>query len=360
MSGIEGLTLDHTNSNNIAGAMFFNAYKCWESNIRSLNGNRNHVWLQYSAHIVIRDNYFYGTKNAQTLSYGIEPWQSGDLLIENNIFEHIVSPLLMGNSQGSVIAYNYGLDDYYTNPQWMMPSFWTHDTASDMNLFEGNQGSGFIQDSIHGSHQFATVFRNQFTGLEPGKTMQTVPIILQSHSRYANIIGNVLGTAAYHNTYAAAYPGTASCDKVIYRLGWAGSGCVGDPVVPNDSLVATTLMRWGNYDVVSASARWVAAEVPSGLSQFSNAVPSGQTLPASLYLSAKPSFWGTMPWPAIGPDVTGGQDSTGHAYKIPALLCYENTSKTNGILNFNGANCYPTAAATPIPSAPSNLRISPN
>jgi hypothetical protein len=353
MSGIEGMTLDHTNSSATGGTMFFNAYNCWVANIASLDANRNHVWLQYTSHSVIRDSYFYGTKNAASLSYGIEPWMSGDLLIENNIFQHIVSPVLMGNSEGNVFAYNFGIDDHYTNPTWMMPTIWSHDAASDMNLFEGNDGSGFIQDAIHGSHNFATVFRNVFTGLEPGKNQQTVPIILQSHSRYVNVIGNVLGTPAYHTVYASSYPGSsAGCDRAIYNLGWSAPECRTDAVVPSDSLVATTLMRWGNYDVVNGSAQWNAGEVPSGLSQFGNAVPPDHGLPSSFYLSARPSWWGATRWPPIGPDVSGGQDPTGHAYKIPARLCYENTPNTNGVLNFNARNCYSNA-----PASPTNLRI---
>src|SRR6266571_2475923 len=63
----------------------------------------------------------------------------------------------------------------------------------------------------------------------------------------------------------------------------------------------------------------------SGISPYGNSVPANQTLPASFYLSAKPSWWGTMPWPAIGPDVTGGNIANvgGHAYKNPAQVCYE-------------------------------------
>src|SRR3989442_10415228 len=84
-------------------------------------------------------------------------------------------------------------------------------------------------------------------------------------------------------------------------------------------------MRWGNYDTVSARSRFDAAEVPSGLTNFSSAVPASQVLPPSFYLSGKPSWWGTMPWPAIGPDVAGG-DISGYAgapYTIPARPSFE-------------------------------------
>jgi len=72
---------------------------------QSLNGNRNHVWITTSAHIVIRDSFFYGTHNAAELSYGVEPLESSDALIENNIFDGIASPLLIANGAGSVVAY---------------------------------------------------------------------------------------------------------------------------------------------------------------------------------------------------------------------------------------------------------------
>ena len=119
---------------------------------------------------------------------------------------------------------------------------------------------------------------------------------------------------------------------------------------PNDPRVKTTLFRWGNYDVVNAAVVWNAAEVPSTLTPFGNPVPGNQTLPASLYLAGKPAWWGSVPWPAIGPDVTGGQDPTGHAYKLPARLCYDATPKTGGILNFNAAACYSTVQDTTPPT----------
>src|SRR2546430_8685857 len=83
-------------------------------------------------------------------------------------------------------------------------------------------------------------------------------------------------------------------------------------------------MRWGNYDTVSATSRFDAAEVPSGLTNFANPVPSGQVLPPSLYLAVQPSWWGTVPWPAVGPDVTSGDipGYGGPGHKNPARRLY--------------------------------------
>jgi hypothetical protein len=155
-----------------------------------------------------------------------------------------------------------------------------------------------------------------------------------------NMVGNVLGTLGYHTNYESVPPLFTGHETSIYRLGDNGNTL---PASKQDTLVKSTLLRWGNYDVVTATARFLASEVPSGIKKFANPVPGDQTLPASLYLPGKPTWWpSAIPWPCIGPDVTGGDMTglAGHAYKIPAHVCYDNSSKTNGILNFNANNCY--------------------
>jgi hypothetical protein len=352
MSGIEDLSVNHAGSASVmSGVYFFNAYNCWMKNVRSMNGNRNHVWLYQSAHVTVRDSYFYGTRNAASQSYGIETYMNSDSLVENNIFQHVTVGMMTGGStSGTVFAYNYSIDDYYNVASWMQSSSYLHAGGIGFVLFEGNDGIGFTADAIHGTTDFATVFRNLFTGWEPGKSQQTVPIHLYTYNRYVNVIGNVLGRSGYHNRYETAAPSGTGGNTAIYTLGWSGNGGTTDSGVPNDPRVKTTLFRWGNYDVVNAAVVWNAAEVPSALTPFGNPVPGNHTLPASLYLAGKPAWWGPVPWPAIGPDVTGGQDPTGHAYKVPARLCYDATSKTGGILNFNAAACYSSAQDTTPPT----------
>jgi hypothetical protein len=355
LDGVEDLAMDHTNGGQIAGIMFNNAYKGWVKNVKSLRANRNHVWMYQAARIVVQDSYFYGTRNAASQSYGVETFMSSDILVQNSIFQRITVPILEGNSSGSVFAYNYAIDMYYAlNAVWMMPSAFGHDAGTGMNLYEGNQLSGYIQDNTHGSHNFATVFRNEFTGFEPGKQQQTNALIFATHSRYANIVGNVLGANGLHTVYEDSRgPGgtTNQPNKAIYLLGWSGSeGTVGGSM-PYDPLVVSTLLRWGNYDQATKQTRWNASEIPAD-----NAVPSSHALPASFFLSSKPTWWGAMPWPAIGPDVTGGSDSSGHAHTIPAQLCYNTTPKDgSGILIFNSDDCYLRLE----PAAPTNLRIVP-
>src|SRR5207245_9212759 len=110
MDGVEILTLYHTNSTEKSGIAFYIAYKSWLKNVKSLNANRNHVWMQQAARIEVRDSYFYGTKNAASQSYGVESFTTSDDLVVNNIFHHFTTPLMTGPSSGSVFAYNYLID----------------------------------------------------------------------------------------------------------------------------------------------------------------------------------------------------------------------------------------------------------
>jgi hypothetical protein len=360
--GIENLSLDHTNSTGKSGITFFNAFDCWVKNVRSLKANRNHVWLTQAAHITVRDSYFYGTQKAMSQSYGVESFIASDNLVENNIFQHITSPIMMGPSMGAVFAYNFSIDDYYYVAAWLIQSvFGGHDAGVLYNLFEGNQGSGFMGDVFHGTSNANTIFRNRFTGWENGKTEDTIPVQLYSYNRYMNIVGNVLGTFGYHSSYQTALGTGAS--KGIYDL--TSGNSENTVIVPSDPMVASTLMRWGNYDVVTGSVRWNGTEVPSSLSQYATAVPSSHSLPASFYLAVQPTWWPSgKAWPPIGPDVNNGNvpNVGGYANTLPAADCYLNvmqgkTDGTSSILTYNASSCYD---GLPAPNPPASNPPGPN
>jgi hypothetical protein len=360
-SGIENLSIDNGNSAAKAGIHFYNANNCWVKGVRSLRGRRSHVLFYQSTNNVVRDSYFYGIVNAASQSYGVEHFQASANLVENNIFQHITTPMVNVGATGSVFGYNFSSDDYYNVASWMQGSAFLHAPGVSFLLWEGNDGAGLTADQVHGTSHFITGFRNRFHGWEPGKTNQTVAVHIYTFNRYFNMVGNVLGTDAYHAHYASQEGGPSNiiCDRSIYALGWGGN--CGPGSLPSDTKVASTLVRWGNYDTVNDASRFRSDEVPSGDPDYPNAVPSSNQLPSSFYLSAKPSFFGSTPWPAIGPDVTGGQDTTvgGRAYKIPARACFENSESVNGILTFKPAVCYPNSGSATPPAAPTNLRIVP-
>ena len=351
-SGVENLSMDHTNSGGDSGIILFNAYGCWVKGVRSITSNRNHVWLFMASASTIRDSYFYGTKNAASQSYGIEPYLGSDVLVENNIFQRVTAPISVnGTASGSVFAYNYAVNDYWSAyPNSLSAAAWLHSGGIDNVLFEGNDGAAWFSDEIHGSHHFVTVFRTHWVGWETGKSSQLYAVAVNSFSRYFNLIGNVLGRTGTQDHYQSS----SDADASIYFIGTPSGN------VPYDPLSLSSLMRWGNYDTVNAAARWQSSEVPSGISPYGNAVPGSQTLPASFYVSAKPAWWpAAKPWPAIGPDVTGGNISGvgGHVYSIPAQDCYTSVmggpaDGSGNVLGFNAASCYGS-----VPSAPSNLRV---
>ena len=368
-SGVENLSVDHTSSGATVGIGIFNCNGCWVKGVRSIDPVRSHVQIFQSNHVTVQDSYFYMTANAQAVSYGVEAIPSSDSLIQNNIFQHISGPIVMsGACSGCVVGYNFDVDDIFNNGSgvynWQQQSVFPHSVGDDHILIEGNQGAGVYSDDFHGTHHFQTIFRNAYNGYQPNNGTLTIsdtqPLIIDAYSRFYNIVGNVLGS---QTTYTNKYENTTSdpnSGNPVYVIG------VGD-VIPNDPNTTRTVMRWGNYTVIPQSTdtpansgiRFVPSEVPSGIVNYSNAVPSSTTLPASFYLNAQPAWWPpSKPWPPVGPDVSGGNLAgyAGHAYSIPAADCYANVmagpaNGTGPVLSFNASTCYSVVP----PNPPTNL-----
>lgn len=383
--GIEDLSIDVSGDLGPRGITFFNAIDSWVKGVRSIDTGKAHVELGNSQRITVRDNYFYLTQNSVSQSYGIETFNSSDVLIENNIFQYIAAPwMINGPCSGCVLGYNFGINDYFTLSTGYVAAASNHHTAGvEMILTEGNIGAQIYGDNFHGTHNLMTHFRDYIQGNEPACyngtpfsfspcTTNQVPFDVRAYSRLYNIIGSVLGQTSVHTIYEN-YTGGPTSGKPIYNLGFGNTGGINCPptcfTVPPDTLVRSTLYRWGNWDTVTNATRWCGnssntgwattcnstSEVPTGLSSYAQAVPSTETLPASFYLSSKPSFFtASKPWPPIGPDVTGGNISGvgGHAYTIPAQDCYLNVmggpnDGTGPVLSFNANTCYSQTVVPP-------------
>jgi len=345
--GIENMTLDHSASVGFGAVYFYNATKCWMSNVRSLNAHDHHVALYQSNHLTVRDSYFYGTQAGLEQSYGPGGYEASDILVENNIGQNVASFMMSETNQGSVFGYNFSTIDYFgfpSNLDWAQASSYQHAPGNNYLLWEGNVGFGLTEDNYHGPAHFITAFRNRWTGWESGKLEQTVPVDIYSFNRYTNLLGNVLGLSGFATNYQAQVgdgSGISVCYHSIYATGWGGNCNPGGNGWPaDDARVSTTLMRWGNYDTVTGGNRFVSGEVPSGLSLYANAVPSSNSLPSSFYLHGKPSWFGSVPFPAIGPDVSGGNMAGvgGRANKIPAQQCFERSTLDSDYSNAYSIN----------------------
>jgi hypothetical protein len=248
---------------------------------------------------------------------------------------------------GTVVTYSFENDTTGEGGLQM------HEPGSAMNLLEGNRATKFWADMFHGNTAVITLFRNHFT---------TQGVDLNSYHRWYNLIGNVINASVYKSVYSDATKYTR-WSSVAFRLGYAseqaiGTSSPGENVRPDPVLANSTLL-WENYVTAGASTRWLANEVPSSDPVFPNPVPANQNLPASFYLSARPSWWPVAKaWPPIGPDVTGGNVTGygGHAYTIPAQDCYV---ASGSLSNFNPNVCYASGALPSPPSSPTGLRILP-
>ncbi len=387
--GVENMTLDSSGNTTGGGIItFYGATGSWVKGIRSINAEDSHVKFWYgNLFNTVQDSYFFGSQGhgyTSSQSYGVNGYTGSAELVQNNVFQHIATSMQMEDHQGSVFGYNLAIDSFNAQAiSWALGMASAHAPGNNYLLWEGNVLlADSILDDFHGPADFITFFRNRMTGWEPLGTNNTSALINQAWSRYTNVVGNVMGTAGYHINYASVQgdgsdaQGHQLCDESIYALGWGGN-CTTWPPFPNcqmngcpqsDPLVATTILRWGNWDTVTNGTMSNTSEVPSGISLYANPVPSSQILPISLYLSSQPSFWstpwGTPSWPAIGPDVAGGNIAgiAGHANMIPSQLCFNNSPadpnypitsqdlttdpNVTSVLLFNAANCYPADYAT--------------
>lgn len=397
MDGIRDVSMDHTTSNPADGVEFFNCSGGWVSGVRSImstsGASETHVLVWNSPHITVQNSYFYQTGATPNVRYGVALSLSSDTLVQNNIFEQVQAPVpLNGSCSGCVVAYNFDVSNIFNPTTWLNQGEFLHSVA-DYTLFEGNVGAGLYSDNAHGTHHFMTIFRTAGNGFQQNEggipSGSTTPLQLDAFSRFYNVIGNVWGSPALpHNTYKTVEPANPTGTE-IYVIGF------GDQV-PNDPNVGRTVMLWGNYSTVTQSSdtpassgiRFVSSEVPSGITNFSNPVPPNNNLPPSFYISSQPSWWSSSPWPAVGPDVTGGTagicvggtnrgayvtsaaqcpastvaNLSGHINAVPAMNCYLNKmggspTGLGSALPFSAAACYGSAVSQ-LPAAPTNLKAS--
>lgn len=383
--GIENLSLDYSNlGEKENGIEFHNANNCWVLHVRSINNTASggathkHVNLYDSNHMTVQASYFYGASPTSE-GYAIDngPGSANNLGI-NNILQHLPTGMINETSCCDVFAYNYSVDNYYNNgaPNWQQQGEFHHGAGDYYILWEGNENvSGFDGDDIHGTSFFLTHFRDYLAGHDPvtvapsapsgPKNQATFAYFPFANNRYYNLIGSVLGTQSYHTIYQTLPSSPTDCGNEtasaasVFVLGYGDQAGLGFSVacglggftINNDALVASTLVRWGNYaactgDANCNSVRFVTSEDASTAGAYPGLGPPSSSFPPSFFVGSKPAWFGSIPWPPIGPDVSGGNVSNvgGHVYLNPAANCYLNvmggaTDGSSGALAFNPTAC---------------------
>ena len=251
------------------------------------------------------------------------------------------------NASGVTAAFNsrnaqpsgYLLEAYLDN----------HGAGRMYSLWEGNYGGSWSSDNYHGSNAFVTLFRNRFTGLNPypQRTGWRRMIEMGKFSYWNNIIGNLLGDSSWTpSTYIRLSGHPWIEEAAIFRFGYPNSGNseyvdaqAGEAITrPDyyfthlDPQVYSTVALHQNYDFKNNIQKTCG-----GSSEPCQGI-TGNDLPASLYLSAKPAWWcAESAWPPVEP-------ATAAYSKIPAQR------------RFEGLSCTLSADTTP-PSAPSGFVV---
>jgi hypothetical protein len=272
----------------------------------------------------VRDSWFSdGYDHGPDHGYGIFlfGWNS-DHLIENNIIERCRHSLILeGGGSGNVFGYNYSVGSL-TEPDrdWLTEEMDTHGAHPFMNLFEGNVVGKLSHDNTFGSASHNTTFRcwlQNYSSNAVTPTLARWAVDVEAHSYYNNVVGSIIGRPGDTGVrYASAH--IAETLLASYRLGFESPGS--DTI--SDALVQAQTLIHGNYDYIGGGIVWDARN-------------ADHTLPASLYLSAKPAWFGALAWPAFGPELSPMVGT------IPAKIRYE------------GGTVPPPTQLQP----PSNLRV---
>jgi hypothetical protein len=300
-AGVEDLGL-YGGSQGGGNIRFEAAAYSWIKNIESDYQEGASVAIDSSFRCVVRDSYIHSTQdpNPGGGGYGLSfSFYSADNLVENNIIWNMNKVMVTrASGGGNVIGYNYMDDGWisYASNFVEVGLNASHMTTPHYELFEGNQSFNFDGDSGWGNAVYITVFRNHLTS----KRRSAPPLslsdegnrraigIMKGHYWYT-FVGNVLGYAGmvpqpagssfrYENNHVPW-----NSDPVpMWQLGYNSEDWNAD----SDPTVLSTTIRDGNYDYVTDSVHW-------------DRTP--QTIPSSLYLTEKPAFFGSNPWPWVDP-----------------------------------------------------------
>jgi hypothetical protein len=306
--GFEDFLLRRSNPSARSGHNIYlnSCANCWVKNVKSEMAGHRHVQLEGSYANTVRDSWFSdGYDHGSDRSYGIFllGWNS-DHLIENNIIYRCRHALtLEGGGSGNVFGYNYAIGSL-TDPDndWLAEDMGTHGAHPFMNLFEGNVVGTLSHDNTWGSSSHNTTFRSWIKNYSSNSATPTRgrhAVDVQAHNYYNNIVGSIIGRQG--DTGARYATGNISRSILFsYRLGFQSPG---SRKITDTNVQPRTLIH-GNYDYVGGGIVWDASN-------------ADHNLPASLYLRAKPAWFGTLAWPAFGPDLSPREGT------IPAIVRYE-------------------------------------
>jgi hypothetical protein len=332
-----GMGGDHNGNINVNDCAY-----CWVKNVESTYSIGTGIGFYSTFRSELRDSFTHDSGNPDPGGGG---YLSGintaasDNLFENNIMWSGNKEIVMrASGGGNVVAYNYMDDAFgagYPN-QVEAGVNAGHYTTPHMELLEGNYSQNYKGDSYWGNSIYITVFRNWLSALRAGahqlKTYMPCygdyynrdAVSMQAYSYYTSLVGNVLGmqnqtpenesdscgntrqSFIEQVTTSAQDSATPNTDAVMWYIGQLQTNA-GWSFVPT---AINTQLRQGNWDWVTQKQHWY------GIGGTTDGSGTPASIPNSFYLTAKPAFFGTYPWPWVDP-------TTGTTYTLPAKYCFE-------------------------------------
>ena len=297
-SGIEDLYVYGGGDN---GLQVWDCAYCWVKHVEGTWDTGAEVEVGQSFGTEIRDSYFHDSSAglySGGSSYGIAlDWYASDTLVENNIvmnFDKVDAMRSAGG--GNVFGYNYMTNGADLGGQWTEDELeGNHMTTPHYELFEGNESANADTDDRWGNSVYITYFRNDLTGENPSFP-GVAPVRaagLTQWDWWYSFVGNVLGTPG--DTNMTGY------ESVNGNPTWTGNEWLicyqNNEDVSDGGQCLSTVLRDGNYDYFTNEVHWHGiggTGVNNGLTP-----PADATLPDSLYLSSKPAFFDSNPWPWV-------------------------------------------------------------
>lgn len=296
-AGVEDLYVEGGGNGNIRVEA---AAYSWVKNIESVLWVGEGVAVNHSFRVELRDSFIHDTAWPYPGGAGYAlsmAFASSEVLVENNTILNVNKVMVVRSSgAASVVGYNY-MDNGFilSDTAWVEVGLnASHQVGGHHVLFEGNQSFNYDSDNTHGNAIAMTVFRNHLVGRRRdfNGMANARSVGLMFGSWWHSFIGNVLGKEGWMNTWTLEDPGDGTYGSGT--LAWGNSPFVWklgyDPTrweQTADPKVRQTALRDGNYDYLTNRVTW---DRPS------------RSLPASLYLTSKPAFFGRNdPWPWVEP-----------------------------------------------------------
>jgi hypothetical protein len=319
-SGVENLYLYGGEGGDGGGGIhMFECGYCWVKHVEA-SFNDEPINIDTGFRDEVRDSYIHdapgGLYNSSS-SYGVVlNWYTSQSLFENNIILRFNKVDVMRSAGGgNVFGYNYADDGADSGGQWFETNLnSSHMTTPHYELFEGNEAANFDQDDRWGNSVYVTAFRNHLIGQLrdfPNSGPKRAAGITQWH-QWQSFVGNVLGNPTHSGItgYEAIDPSTWG--GTMWMICWQNNDSASD-----GGKCLQSQLRDGNFDYVTNQVHWHGvggSGVNNGLTP-----PANSTLPASMYLASKPSFFGAGAWPWVD----GSSAANPLPGKLPARARYD-------------------------------------